>query len=422
MVRLIALLACALVAPAPALAQDRDTADLYAAWRDRVLQIQVIDRQADTKAGIGSGFFAGEPGWIVTNYHVVAELVNRPGEYTARFLAEGGIEGELELLSVDAVHDLALLRSVDLQRTPLPLGDAGPPKGTRLYSMGYPYDIGLTIVEGTFNGMLEKSLYEKLHFTGSINPGMSGGPALNRDGEIIGVNVSTAGNQVSFLVPVRFVREMIDRAGQQPAGEQELYREVARQLLANQQRVSQRLLESEMPLTHLKEYSVPGGLAMYINCWGNSQDEVESEIALVYYHCQTQDDIFLSSSLGTGIIRYQHDLLSTESLNALRFWHQLEKRGHYPRIRLEGDEQSVTNYQCQSDFVDREGLPLKVTFCVRRYRRFEGLYDAFMSITSLVENQEALQSTFVLAGFSWDNVKRLSQRFIDSFSWRGNQP
>ena len=39
--------------------QQAGTAEVYASWRDRIVQIQMIDRQADTKAGIGSGFFAG---------------------------------------------------------------------------------------------------------------------------------------------------------------------------------------------------------------------------------------------------------------------------------------------------------------------------------------------------------------------------
>ena len=36
---------------------------MYAGGKDRVVQLRVIDRQAGGKAGIGSGFFAGEPGW-----------------------------------------------------------------------------------------------------------------------------------------------------------------------------------------------------------------------------------------------------------------------------------------------------------------------------------------------------------------------
>jgi hypothetical protein len=399
------------------LAQPADTADVYAAWRDRVLQVQVIDKQAGTKAGIGSGFFAGSPGWIVTNYHVIAELVNQPGRYKARYLLEDGREGDLELLTVDAVHDLALLRTDELQRAPLALAAQGPPKGSRLYSMGYPYDIGLTIVEGTFNGMLEKSLYEKLHFTGSINPGMSGGPALNSEGAVVGVNVSTAGNQVSFLIPVRFVSELIALPEEKPSGEAALNTVVAGQLLENQEQISQKLLTDPVPKTSLNGYSVPGGLASYVNCWGNSLDDDQDELALVYYRCQTQDDIFLSQSLNTGIIRYQHDLVSSESMGSMRFYQQLEKRGHYPQLRLDGDEQSVTNYHCRSDFVDQSGLPLKATFCVRRYRKLDGLYDAYLSITSLVEDTEALQSTLVLAGFSWESIWQLSRRFIESFSW-----
>jgi len=402
--------------------QAANTVELFESWRNRVLQVQVIDRQADTKAGIGSGFFAGQPGWVITNYHVIAELLNQPGRYRARFLADGGIEGDLVLLAVDAVHDLALLRSSDYQAPALPLAAALPPRGSRTYSMGFPYDIGLTIVEGTFNGMLKKSLYEKLHFTGSINPGMSGGPALNESGEVVGVNVSTAGNQVSFLVPVQFVESLVRSADGQDADVDKLNREVARQLLENQHQISESLLDRKVKQTVLEGYKVPGGLADYINCWGNSQNAENGGLASVYYRCQTQDDIFLSSSLTTGIIRYQHEFISGEHFYPMRFYRQLEQRGYYPRLRLEGDEQSVSNYRCRSDFVEHQKLPSKVTFCVRRYLKFEGLYDAYLESTSLLKSREALQSTLLLAGFSWENLVHLSERFIESIGREEHAP
>ena len=46
--------------------------------------------------------------------------------------------------------------------------------------MGNPLDLGFTIVEGTYNGFVEKSYNPRMHFTGAINPGMSGGPAVTR--------------------------------------------------------------------------------------------------------------------------------------------------------------------------------------------------------------------------------------------------
>jgi len=394
-----------------------DTPEVYDHWRNRVVQIQVIDQQAQTKAATGSGFFVGQPGWVLTNYHVIAGLANQPGQYRARYLAENGQSGSLELLSVDAVHDLAVLKAENLAPSPLYLSAQAPPRGSRLYSMGYPYDIGLSIVEGTYNGMLEKSLYEKLHFTGSINPGMSGGPTLNRSGEVVGVNVSTAGNQVSFLVPAEFAAVLINSTHDEPVGEDELNRSVTAQLLQNQEEISSRLLSVDIPTTQLSGYRVPAALAPYISCWGDSEEDRPDELDRVYYDCQTQDDIFLTDTLYTGVIRYQHDLLSTDQLHPLRFYRQLEEQSSYARLYLEGEEQTVTNYQCHSDFVDHSEVTFKVSFCIRRYREFEGLYDSYLTLTSLVSNHEALQSTLVLGGFSWINIKKLSARFIEAMSW-----
>jgi hypothetical protein len=189
-------------------------------------------------------------------------------------------------------------------------------------------------------------------------------------------------------------------------------------LLENQDRISLKLLESGLPTTRLNGYSVPADIAEFVSCWGDSDVDRQDDLSRIYYRCQSEDDIFLSNSLSTGIIRYQHDLIATENLHPLRFYHQLERRGHFPQVRLEGDEDSVTNYSCQSKFVDQAGLPLKVTFCIRRYRLFDGLYDAYLQATSLVESREALQSTLGLGGFSWRNVSLLSTRFLEGLSWK----
>lgn len=414
-----ALLLCLASMGVQAQSTAPDTPDIYYHWRDRVVQVQIIDQQAESKAAIGSGFFAGEPGWIVTNYHVIAQLASEPERYHARYLDESGAEGELTLLSVDAVHDLAILRAENLAPESLQLSTAPPLKGSRLYSLGYPFDIGLTIVEGTFNGLWEKSLYEKIHFTGSINPGMSGGPVLDPSGKVVGVNVSTAGDQVSFLVPARYAARLLEHTRAEPAAAEKVGKLVATQLLENQETISAGLLAGEIPRTHLRGYLVPGAMAPYISCWGDSQEDRRDDVAQVFYRCQTQDDIFLSDSLNTGVIQYQHELISSDRLNSLRFYKELENRGHYATLQLDGDEQSVSNYRCQTDFVEQAGTNFQVTFCARRYLLFDGLYDSYLALTSLVDDHEALQSTLVLAGFSWPNITRLSARFIESISWSG---
>ncbi len=407
----------AFLALAAAHASAEETEQVFADWKDRVVQVRLMDLAAGSKAGIGSGFFAGRRNWVVSNYHVIAGLVNEPGRYEARYVADDGQEGRLELLAVDVVHDLALLRTDGLERPPLGAAAAQPPKGTRLWSMGYPFDIGLTIVEGTFNGHWQNTLYEKLHFTGSVNPGMSGGPTLDAEGQVVGVNVMGGGNQVSFLVPVRHVVNLLSTEVDGPASAERIDAMLTEQLMANQQALVDRTLGGDLSLARLRDYEVPGALADFINCWGNSEEDAENRLSLVYYTCQTRDQIFLSNSLSTGSIGYQHDVVSTEVLGPLRFWRQLEKRGYFPRLRLGGDESTVSNFRCQSGFVEGQGLPMKVTWCVRAYRKLDGLYDGYLSATSLVEDRQALQTTLTLAGFSWDNLQRFSAAFLEGFTW-----
>ena len=361
-------------------------------------------------------------GLIMTNYHVIADLANQPGDYEARYLDESGKVTGLQLVNVDVVHDLAVLKSAGSLPPPLAITAELPRKGTRLYSMGFPYDIGLTIVEGTYNGLLEKSLYERLHFTGSINPGMSGGPVLNQAGEVIGINVATAGNQVGFLVPAHFAIRLLDASGHETITADQLHQTIGQQLHANQAEITDTLLSGELSTTQLNHYRVPGELADWISCWGNTLQGGTDALRQVYYQCQSQDDIYLSNSLYTGVIRFQHDLVSTDSLHPLRFYHQLEQRSHFPQLRLDGDEETVTRYQCQSGFVELSGLDFKSTFCVRAYQKLNGIYDAYLYLTSLVDDQEALQSTLVLAGFSWENLQRLAEAFSNRMAWQEQQP
>ena len=398
-----------------------DTADLYASWRSSVVQVRVIEKQSRSKSGIGSGFVSNQSGLIVTNYHVIADLANQPDDYDARFLSEDGTEGSLQLVSVDVVHDLAVLSTPKPMSPGLPTADQAPRKGTRLYSMGFPYDIGLRIVEGTYNGLLEKTLYKRLHFTGSINPGMSGGPVLNQAGQVVGINVATAGNEVGFLVPVEYARSLLDEAADSDKSVS-LDQSIASQLQINQAAIARQLLSGDLIETRLNAFIVPGELAEWMNCWGNSLQGDSDQMKHVYYQCQSQDDIFLSDSLYTGVIRFQHDLISSESLHPLRFYHQLEKRSYFPSLRLEGNEETVTGYECQSGFIDQDGLSFKSTFCVRGYRKMAGIYDAYLYLTSLVDGHEALQSTLVLSGFDWENLTAISQQFMGGISLEPDSP
>ena len=191
--------------PAP-----KDEAEqLFESHSQSIYQIRVIELATGNKAAIGSGFLVDKQGYIATNFHVVSNFVHQPSRYRLEYATVDGNTGDLALIDIDIVHDIAITKGTITETKPLPLGHSKLSTGTRIFSLGNPHDLGLSVVEGTYNGLLEKSLFDKIFFSGSLNPGMSGGPTLNHAGQVIGINVSTAGNQVSFLVPVNFLKDLL---------------------------------------------------------------------------------------------------------------------------------------------------------------------------------------------------------------------
>ena len=329
-----------------------------------------------------------------------------------------GQTGKLELLDIDVVHDLALLRADGFPAAHFDIRSELPAMGERLYSMGNPYDLGLTIVEGNYNGLLQKSLYERIHFTGSINHGMSGGPALDTAGRVIGVNVASAGNQVSFLVPAKYVSQLIERAHEKALDSAQFDATIAAQLTANQQRYVSELLSKDFARTDIGDYSVPGTLADYINCWGRTDREPRELYHSVSYHCSTDENLFLSDALSSGSIGYSHVLYSTDELSPLHFFHLMQAMAGMGARSFGGTEEAMSNFRCDSDFVAHDGQTSKVTFCLRRYRQFEGLYDLYQQSLALRGDRELLVSTLALTGVSAENARAFARKFQESITWK----
>lgn len=395
----------------------QETTSIFAAHKDQVLQVRMVDRATDSKAGIGSGFRVSSDGYIITNFHVIAELIYNPDLYYAEYLHQDGTKGALTLRAIDVVHDLALMKTEEDTPRYFDIETDEPLKGERLYAFGNPHDLGLTIVEGTYNGLLEKSIYDKIHFTASINPGMSGGPAINSAGRVVGVNVATAGNQLSFLVPVKYVTELLEKESPNEDTNIDFTVSARDQLFDNQASYVSRLLSAPLERVAMNNYRVPGRLAPFLSCWGDTQQNDDTLYEWAYHTCSSSDDLFLSEKQTSGVISFTHEFFSTKELDPIRFFGFLQQRfqAHHPRVKAE--ETMVTNYDCETGFVEHNRIQSKVVFCLRAYKKFDGLFDTFMKASALTRTDEALQSTLTLAGVSYESAIKLSRAFLDSIEW-----
>ena len=120
----------------------------------------------------------------------------------------------------------------------------------------------------------------------------------------------------------------------------------------------------------------------------------------------------------SGSIRYSHVLYSADGVSPMRFFHLMESQAAVNGRGFTGDEEAMTNFRCTTDFVEHDGLPSKVTFCLRAYRQFDGLYDLYQQSFALRKDDELLVSTLSLTGLSADNARAFARKFLESTAWK----
>lgn len=134
--------------------------------------------------GHGSGFFINQDGFVLTNFHVVANTD------TLIIIDQAGKEYEGVLITKDFDNDLALIK---IESTP-PYAFQIPSSinyqlGTSIYAIGTPgsLEIGQSISSGIVSGERQVDKATFLQTDASINFGNSGGPLVNQEGELIGI-------------------------------------------------------------------------------------------------------------------------------------------------------------------------------------------------------------------------------------------
>lgn len=391
---------------------------LYAQYSDSVYQIEVIAPGVENKNSLGTGFVIGREDILASNFHVVSDVVNDPDQYRLEWKNGRGERGPLTVIAVDVVHDLSLLKAEQPMGTPMHSGSL-PDKGTALYSLGHPLALDLSIVAGTANGLLENSVYEKIHFSGGINAGMSGGPTLNAHGEVVGVNVASAGNSVGFLVPVHYLDVLLQKNQDKNfSGEVDITASIGRQLLNSQATLMGEILSNEWPTQKVGPFIVPGSISTRLDCWGdNALEKDDRKLREISSECSGEDSIYLSRRQRAGIISYQFFWLDSKSLsNRAFYW--LYENSHNSTFFPGASEADVGNFTCSTKFVTLSGQNFKANVCARPYKRFPELVDFMVLMAMVGHEKEGFIFTLDLATVTLDNGMNVFERFLEQFSWQ----
>jgi serine protease Do len=419
------IVACASATVSAAQSESSVAERIYAAAPPRLLQIRTLVADAGRQTSNGSGFLVSADGLAITNYHVVSQAALEPDTYRLEYTAADGSQGAVTLLRVDLPNDLALVR-IDKKDAPFFRFDQAAiegrlAKGERLYSMGNPLDLGFTIIEGTYNGLADHSYTERIHFSGALNPGMSGGPAVTADGNVIGVNVATrrGGQLVSFLVPARFAADLLRRAGED-ARLADLKGDIGRQLVVWRSGLYKSLGEAGFRSDAFGPYRAPATQVLWFNCWAstNAGATPKPRASVNSTECGSDTSVFVASDLNIGAININHSFVKTVDLNQFQFATFLTQLSQ-PRLSVGGPfKKWYTPQRCHEDFVNASALPqhppLRVVWCAQAYRQFEGLYDVSLIAVTQDQALEALVSRLNMQAVGYDDAIALGKRFLEA--------
>ncbi|MCU4925408.1 trypsin-like peptidase domain-containing protein [Halobacteria archaeon AArc-dxtr1] len=189
--------------------------DVYDAVIDSVAQLRVfgIDdpMTGEEGQGQGSGFLLGDH--LVTNDHVIADGTDvdvqyTTGDWTGTSLVGRDFYSDLAVLEVDDVPDEA---------EPLSLTETQPVPGQQVVAVGNPFGLEGSISTGVVSGVNRSvpmpqrnfSLPNAVQTDAALNPGNSGGPLVDLEGEVVGVVNAGGGVNIGFAISAALTSRVV---------------------------------------------------------------------------------------------------------------------------------------------------------------------------------------------------------------------
>ena len=211
MLRFIFILSFLIVLPVQAF--DKEELSIITLYEKINPSIVCVDSQVSDGVSCGTGCIIHKSGIILTSAHVLDEsdsvivTMYNGQDYKARILKRFEKNKDIALLKIEVPVELKTVR----------LGDSAKVKvGQKVLAIGNPFGFNGTLTQGIISRIDYAN--NRIQTDAAINPGSSGGPLLNKKGEIIGINqaIYNPDNNISnigigFAIPINLVKEYLQR-------------------------------------------------------------------------------------------------------------------------------------------------------------------------------------------------------------------
>ena len=399
---------------------------IFEKTRPSVVEVVTKSNGDEGVVSRASGFLAFKNDIVVTNYHAITEVVFEGVDHQLEIVTASGKHVQAQVIAVDVRNDLALLKIAESLKAPLlQIRNATPKKGEQGYSMGKPGSYQQLIVGGTFNGTTENASVPKLIFSGAINPGMSGGPTLDANGLVVGINVATSRNNqlLGLAVPVQELQRLVENSNLNVGSNSDLKTIIAKQLAKFGEQQLQLTDKSDLPVRNLGPFEVMADLAPERLCRTLQNNNKELFYKVVELRCSSQDGLYVMQDVYAGHIATGAIWFDGSNLNTWRLAAIVERR--LSELRTVGrEDENEKPWQCKEERISTHSkVTVHLIACKRPVRDLPGLFDFRFRYTPLIAGTNALIVGIRLSGFDESTAKRVIKKSLANLQvHRGTQP
>jgi len=187
------------------------SADFSGIIEDAVKSVVTIK----TNVGQGTGFIISDDGYIVTNAHVLADSNGYLAQGIKAVTSEQ-VEKSATFIGYNSNLDLALLKIGGTYQS-IELGNSDDLKiGEKVIAIGNPLGLQFSVSEGIISAInrdvASNGLPAYIQTDAALNPGNSGGPLINKEGKVVGINnfKISSGESLGFALESNYIKEAVN--------------------------------------------------------------------------------------------------------------------------------------------------------------------------------------------------------------------
>ena len=220
-------------------------------------------------------------------------------------------------------------------------------------------------------------------------------------------------------MPSRFLSELIEKTD--PAGyadDVDLKAEVARQVLAYENRYIEQLLTEDWASLNLRQFQLPGVISPTVRCWDNSSKlSAVARYKRYQIRCANQNHVYLDEeNQFVGRLVYEYYWLESDELNPIQFYNLYESLNK-DQVNSKLGRDVVSNFNCQTWFIEVSSQEMKSNLCRREYLEYPGMSDVLFTTALTGHADKGFFISLILTGVDFDSTLPLIQRFLEDAEW-----